>query len=112
MAVEAGRIILTEEERQELQQMTQSRGLPTGDAMRARMVLPLSDGITYRKIQELLDTTAPTIVRWKDRFLQHRVAGPLEERHPGQKPSVRTPKLQARILTAIKDGPQDGSTHW
>jgi transposase len=112
MAVEAGRIVVTEEERQELQQMTQSRSLPAGDVMRARMVLLLSEGITYRKIQELLDTTAPTIVRWKKRFLQYRVSGLLEERHPGQKPSVRTPKLQARILTAIKDGPKDGSTHW
>ena len=25
---------------------------------------------------------------------------------------MRTAKLQARILTAIKDGPKDGSTHW
>lgn len=106
------RIILTEEERQELQQMTQSRILPAGDVMRARMILLLSEGVPYRKIQDLLDTTAPTIVRWKERFLQHRTAGLMEERHPGQKPSVRTPKLQARVLTAIKDGPKDGSTHW
>jgi hypothetical protein len=59
-----------------------------------------------------LNTTAPTISRWKERFLKHRIAGLMEERHPGQKPSVRTPKLQARILAAVKDGPQDGSTHW
>ena len=76
------------------------------------MILLLSDGVTYRNIQVLLHTTAPTIVRWKDRFLQHRIAGLMEERHPGQKPSVRTPKLQAQILAAIKDGPKDGSTHW
>ena len=80
--------------------------------MRARMILLLSEKVPYRKIQDLVDTTAPTIARWKERFLQHRVAGLMEERHPGQKPSVRTPKLQARILTAIKDGPKDGSTHW
>lgn len=105
-------IVLSKEERQELQQMTQSRTLPAGDVMRARMMLLLSDGVPYRKIQDVLDTTAPTISRWKERFRQHRVAGLMEERHPGQKPSVRTPKLQARILAAIKDGPKDGSTHW
>ena len=112
MAFGAHAMALNEEEKQELQQMTQSRTLPAGDVMRARMMLLLSHGVPYRKIQDLLDTTAPTIVRWKQRFLQHRMAGLLEERHPGQKPSVRTPKLQARILAAIKDGPQDGSTHW
>ena len=36
----------------------------------------------------------------------------MEQRHPGQQPSVRTPKLQAKVLAAIQHGPQDGSTHW
>jgi transposase len=105
-------IVLSEEETQELRQVTHSRTLPAGNVMRARMILLLSDGVPYRKIQEVLDTTAPTISRWKARFLAQRIAGLVEERHPGQQPSVRTPKLQARILTAVKDGPKDGSTHW
>jgi hypothetical protein len=41
-----------------------------------------------------------------------RVAGLMEEWHPGQQRSVRTPRLQAKVLAAIKDGPKDGSTHW
>ena len=98
-------LILTEDERRELQQMTQSRTLPAGDVMRSRMVLLLAEGTSYQKIQDLLDTTAPTIARWKERFLKHRIAGLTEERHPGQKPSVRTPKLQAKVLAAIKEGP-------
>src|SRR5580704_17696003 len=105
-------LVLTEEERKELQQMTQSRTLPAGDVMRSRMVLLLADGVAYQKIQDLLDTTAPTIARWKRRFLQHRIAGLMEELHPGQQPSVRTPKLQAKVLSATKEGPKDGSTHW
>src|SRR5450755_2540313 len=105
-------LVLTEQEREELQQMTQSRTLPAGDVMRSRMVLLLADGVAYQKIQDLLDTTAPTIARWKRRFLQHRIAGLMEELHPGQPPSVRTPKLQAKVLAAIQEGPKDGSTHW
>ena len=105
-------LVLSEEERRELQQMTQSRTLPAGDVMRSRMILLLADGVAYQKIQDLLDTSAPTIARWKCRFLQHRVAGLMEELHPGQPPSVRTPKLQAQVLAAIKEGPRDGSTHW
>src|SRR5438034_6744249 len=103
---------LTEDERRELQQMAQSRTLPAGDVMRSRMIVLLADGVSYQKIQDSLDTTAPTIARWKNRFLQHRVDGLVEERHPGQQPSVRTPKLQAKVLAAIKEGPRDGSTHW
>src|ERR1700677_340562 len=105
-------LVVTEQEREELQQMTQARTLPAGDVMRSRMILLLADGVAYQKIQDLLDTTAPTISRWKRRFLQHRIAGLMEELHPGQQPSVRTPKLQAKGPAAIKEGPKDGATHW
>ena len=70
------------------------------------MILLLADGVSYQKIQDLLYTTAPTIVRWKRRFLQHRIAGLMEELHRGQQPSVRTPRLQAKVLSAIKEGPK------
>ena len=112
MPFSAEPLVLTEQERDELRQMTQSRTLPAGDVMRSRMILLLADGVAYQKIQDLLDTTAPTIARWKRRFSEHRIAGLMEELHPGQQPSVRTPQLQAKVLAAIKEGPKDGSTHW
>lgn len=105
-------ITLTEDERAELESMTQSRTLPAGDVFRARLVLMLADGLPYRTIQEKLDTTAPTIARWRVRFERHRVAGLLEIRHPGQKPSVVTPALQAKVLEMSRRKPNDGSTHW
>ena len=46
--------------------------------MRSRMILLLADRVAYQKIQELLDTTAPTIARWKRRFLDKRIAGLME----------------------------------
>ena len=55
---------------------------------------------------------APTISCWKERFLQQRVADLLEMQHPGQKPSVITPALQAKVLDATRRKPKDGSTHW
>jgi hypothetical protein len=55
---------------------------------RARLILLLAEGLPYRSIEERLDTTAPTISRWKDHFLRNRVAGLIERRHPGQKPFV------------------------
>jgi transposase len=105
-------IALTADERLELEQMTQSRTLPAGDVFRARLILMLADGLPFRTIQERLDTTAPTICRWKERCLKERVAGLIEIRHPGQKPSVITPALQAKVLDATRRKPKDGSTHW
>ncbi len=37
------------------------------------MILLPADGVSYQKIQDLLDTSAPTIARWKRRFLKHRI---------------------------------------
>jgi len=105
-------IVLTPEEQEELQQMCLSRTLPAGDVFRARLIRMLAEGGSYAEIRERLDTTAPTISLWKKRFLKHRVAGLMEERHPGQKPSVITPQLQAKILEATRRKPKDGSTHW
>ena len=105
-------ITLTVEERAELEEITKSRTLPAGDVFRARLILLLAEGLPYRTIEERLDTTAPTIARWRSRFTEYRVAGLLEIRHPGQKPSVLTPALQARVLAATRQKPSDGSTHW
>jgi transposase len=112
MPFAAEAITLTADERVELEQMTQSRTLPAGDVFRARLILMLADGVPYRTIQERLDTTAPTISRWKERFVKERIAGLLEIRHPGQKPTVITPALQAKVLEATRRKPKDGSTHW
>ena len=112
MPFAAEAITLTTEERVELEQMTQSRTLPAGDVFRARLIMMLAEGVPYRIIQERLDTTAPTISRWKERFLQQRIDGLNEIRHPGQQPSVITPALQAKVLEATRRKPKDGSTHW
>ena len=92
--------------------MSISRSLPAGDVQRARLILMLAEGRSYAEIQERLQTTAPTISRWKKRFLSERLQGLIPAPHPGQKPTVITPKLQARVLEATRRKPKDGSTHW
>ena len=112
MPFEAKPIQLKDAEREELRQMSIARSLPAGDVQRARMILMLADGRSYTEIQERLQTTAPTISRWKKRFQQQGINGLLEVRHPGQKPKVITAKLQARVLEVTRRKPKDGSTHW
>ena len=89
-----------------------ARSLSAGEVLRARMILMLAEGRNYVEIQERLETTASTIARWKQRFVKDGIRGLSERRHPGQKPSVITPKLQARVLAATRRKPKDGSTHW
>ena len=111
MPFEGESIQLNARQRSELNEIARSRSLPAGFVLRAKILLLLADGCSYDAIKEKLDTTAPTISRWKKRFLQDGLDG-LETHRPGQPPSKLTPRVRAKILDATRRKPVDGSTHW
>ena len=104
-------ISLFRDQRLELSSIAQSRSLPAGYVFRAKLILMLAQGASFSTIKRQLQTTAPTIIRWKQRFLQSGLDG-LDTYHPGQKAPLLTPTLRARILSATRKKPGDGSTHW
>src|SRR5215510_3209595 len=104
-------VFLTGDQRSELNSIAQSRSLPAGYVFRAKLILMLAEGASFSTIKRQLQTTAPTIIRWKQRFLESGLDG-LDTYHPGQKATVLTPALRARILSATRKKPSDGSTHW
>ena len=104
-------LTLTAEEEQELERWAQSRTLPAGDVFRARLILALGEGKSYRDIANSMRTSAATIARWKTRFEQDRLAG-LEGRHKGSRPGMATAAVQARVVRRVQQKPNDGSTHW
>src|SRR5579872_664468 len=102
---------ITDEQRSELKKGAQSRTLPAGDVFRARLILALADGASYSQIMRSLQTTAPTISRWKQRFEEQGMAG-LDPRHKGSQPRVANAAVQAKIARKTQQKPADGSTHW
>ena len=101
-------LTLTDSQRDELIAISQSRSLPAGYVFRARLILMLADGLSFAAVQRQLQTTAPTIIRWKERFIAQGIDG-LDTYHPGQPPTILTPALRARILAATRKKPTDGS---
>jgi hypothetical protein len=95
------------EERQDLERWAQSRTLPAGDVFRARLILALGEGESYREIQRNLQTSAATIARWRMRLEQDRLAG-LEGRHKGSRPRTATAAVQARVVRRVQQKPNDG----
>jgi transposase len=104
-------LILTAEEEQELERWAQSRTLPAGDVFRARLILALGEGQSYRDIEKRMHTSAATIARWKTRFERDRLGG-LEGRHKGSRARTATAAVQARVVRRVQQKPNDGSTHW
>jgi uncharacterized protein YerC len=92
-------VSLTREQRFELNSVAQSRSLPAGYVFRAKLILMLSEGASFNTIKRRLQTSAPTIIRWKQRFLESGLDG-LDTYHPGQKATVLTPGTVLRIGAA------------
>ena len=111
MPFESNPVDLTKQQRSELHEIARSGALPAGFVLRAKILLLLADGLSYAAIKDKLDTTAPTISRWKKRFLEQGLDG-FETHRPGQPASKLTPKLRGKILAATRQKPRDGSTHW
>ena len=111
MADNRGLLQVSPEQQEELRSWAQSRTLPAGDVFRARLILALAEGMSYREIERKLGASAPTVSKWKSRFEQAGMEG-LQGRHLGSKPRRATPKVQARIIRRAQQKPADGSTHW
>jgi transposase len=104
-------LMLTDDERTELEARVRSRTIRAEAARRARVVLMLANGDSYSAIEAALPCYRDYINRWRRRFVAKRLAG-LESRHYRQPPSVLTPTMEARILEKTRQTPPDGSTHW
>ena len=102
---------LTSRHRVEIEEIARSLSLPAGFVLRAKIVLLLADGFSYQSVADKLDTSTPTVGKWKKRFLQQGLDG-LETHRPGQPPYKLTARLRAKILNATRRRPTDGSTHW
>jgi hypothetical protein len=66
-------IVLTEEERAELNQRAASRSGRADDARRARLILLLEAGRTWATIRGKLDCNDAFIDRWSERFREERL---------------------------------------
>jgi transposase len=104
-------LILTVAERQELERRVRSRKIRAEDARRAQVILMLAAGEPFSTITVTVGCYPDYVSRWKRRFEIDRVAG-LRARYRGQPATVRTPAMEARILSKTRQRPPDGSTHW
>jgi len=104
-------LTLTVDERTELERRARSRKIRAEDARRAQVILMLADGASFTAITATLGCYPDYINRWRQRFDAARLAG-LRAKYCGQPPTVRTPAMEARILSRTRQRPPDGSTHW
>jgi transposase len=102
---------VTPEEKEKL--TTLARRPKTGQAlaMRARIVLGCSDGMTNGEVAKRLRITGATVCKWRERFRVDRLEGLLDEPRPGAPRSITDAQVEAVITKTLESMPGN-STHW
>jgi transposase len=104
-------VVLSPEELQQIQSLANSRSMPHGLVRRAQIVLMAAEGQSNSAIAKKLGLSAPSVGKWRKRFLEQGLQGLHDELRPGRPRSIEDEKIAAAIQTTLQTIPEDG-THW
>jgi transposase len=108
----AATIVLTSEERKQLERWSRGRSTPQRLVLRSKIVLLAAKGRTNKQIVGELDTNPVTVGRWRSRFALLRVDGIRKDApRPGRKPRIPASIVKKIVDTTLQERPQ-GETHW
>ena len=80
------RVVLTPEERSQLEQRLRSTTTSLGLARRCRAILEVADGLPLVEVARLVDLTEKHVRKWVQRFLKERLEGLRDRPGRGRKP--------------------------
>ncbi len=99
-------------ERAELERLIRGRNTPQKVLLRAKIVVLSADGVPTSEIVERLQTTYPTITRWRRRYAEKGVPGLLKDAsRPGRRARISADQVREVIERTLHSKPAKG-THW
>jgi transposase len=104
-------IILTADERAELEALARSTKSQARMRDRARIVLLAAAGTATRAIGRMIDCTTGTAAKWRVRYARDRLAGFKETGNRGAAPKYDATH-QKRILARLDEPPPAGYSNW
>ncbi len=101
---------VSDEDRLTLESWTRSSTVPAGRVERARVVLAVAEGVGTSEAARRLGLSRPTVIKWRDRYAAHGIAGLADEARSGRPKRVD----DAAILAATLEPPPGklSVTHW
>jgi transposase len=105
-----GLVQISDEDRATLVSWTRSSSVRAGLALRARIVLAVADGEGTSAVARRVGVSRPTVILWRDRFVQAGLDGLADAPRSGRPKTVD----DAAIIAATLEPPPDrlGITHW
>ena len=108
-------IVLTPDERAQLDRIARARTSSQQQARRAQIVLRAAEGVSNTAIAAALGVARHTVLHWRDRFATERLAG-LRDRPHCPPPRRYHAAQQAAIVVLACQAPAErgwvGQTHW
>lgn len=99
------------EDRQELERLAGSRTASKQMVERAQIVLGCLAGQRVKEVARACHTRPNTIIKWRQRFAQHGLAGLRDAPRPGAKP-VYGEDFRNRVLALLEQPPPVGQACW
>jgi len=104
-------LVLSEEERAELNRLSNRARVNRGLAFRAKLVLACADGESSSAVARKHRTTDQTVGKWRRRFVEHRLDGLYDEPRVGA-PRKYSDEDVERVLVQTLETTPKGRTHW
>lgn len=105
------RIVLSDDERVQLEAWASSRTLSHGLVRRAKIVLMAADGRLSNDIAKALRLSRNTVDKWRQRYFDRGIQGLYDELRPGRPRDISDEKV-AEVVRKTLDSQPDNATHW
>ena len=104
-------MILTAQERAQLERWSRRAKSSQALALRCKIVLGCADGMSNKDIAVELRVHPTTVTKWRTRFIAHRLDGLIDEDRPGRPPSIGLDQIEDVVVATLEQTPVN-ATHW
>ena len=104
-------VVLTEDERSQLEGWARRPKSAQALALRSRIVLTAAEGGTNVEVAEALGLQRGTVRKWRTRFALYRLDGLLDEPRPGRPRTITDEQVEEVITKTLESTPAN-ATHW
>jgi transposase len=95
----------------ELERLARAPSTPQAVALRARLVLSASQGLSNQRIAADFRVTPNTVGKWRTRYALHGVDGLTDYQHPGRPPK-HGPEVHKKLRRLLRQPPPSGAERW
>ena len=104
-------LILTDDERMQLDSLAHRSRTAPHLARRARIILACAEGHDNKVVAKRLRMSQVTVCKWRGRFVRERLDGLHDAPRPGAPRQISDEQVEQVIVRTLEETPR-GETHW